>query len=232
MDLLLLSNSRNQRGYLEDYLAAIEDVAGGAREAVFVPYARLSHWDQYELMVSEALQPLGIRVRSLHRARSPVLAVASAKMILVGGGNTFHLLHQCRRRGLLGPIAKRVRAGAAYVGWSAGSNLACPTIRTTNDMPVIDPGGLEALNLVRFQLNPHYLNYSPPGFRGETRDQRLAEFTLCNPRVPVLGLPEGDYVRVAGKKMSLCGPKPAKWFLGARAPKTVQPGPLRPPSAR
>jgi dipeptidase E len=229
MELLLLSNSRNQRGYLEDYLAAIREIAAGAREAVFVPYARLSAWDEYAAMVSGALKPLGIRVASLHRTRDAIAAVEKAKLILVGGGNTFHLLYQCRKRGLLKPIARRVRAGTPYIGWSAGSNLACPTIRTTNDMPIVDPGGLDALDLIDFQLNPHYLNFAPPGFRGETRDQRIGEFAQYNPRVPVLGIPEGDWIRVAGSKMTLCGPKQAVWFYGPRAPKAVKPGPLRRP---
>jgi dipeptidase E len=229
MQLLLLSNSRNERGYLEDYRAAISAIAAGAREALFVPYARLSQWDEYRTLVADALEPIGIRVASVHRSRNAVEAISNAKMILVGGGNTFHLLHQCRKRGLLGPIARRVRAGIPYVGWSAGSNLACPTIRTTNDMPIVDPGGLEALGLVDFQLNPHYVNFVQPNFRGETRDQRLAEFTTCNPRMPVLGLPEGDYVRVSGSRLTLAGPKPAKWFLGTQPPKRVRPGPLKRP---
>jgi dipeptidase E len=229
MQLLLLSNSRNERGYLEDYLGAISAIAAGVREALFIPYARLDQWDDYAALVGDALEPIGIRVASVHRSRSAATAVGNAKLILVGGGNTFHLLHQCRKRGLLGPMARRVRAGTPYVGWSAGSNLACPTIRTTNDMPIVDPCSLDALGLVDFQVNPHYLNFAPPNFRGETRDQRLAEFTALNPRMPVLGLPEGDYVRVSGKKLTLVGPKPARWFMGTRPPKSVRAGLLQRP---
>jgi dipeptidase E len=146
---------------------------------------------------------------------------------VVGGGNTFSLLHHCRRRGLLPLIAERIRSGdARYLGWSAGTNIACPTIRTTNDMPVIDPQGFDALGLVPFQINPHYTNALPAGHRGETRDQRLAEFTRLEPTVPVLGLPEGDWLRVSGRELVLGGPRAASWFLGAAAPQQVTQGTL------
>lgn len=137
-------------------------------------------------------------------------------LILVGGGNTFQLLKECRERGLLKAIRRRVRAGARYLGWSAGANLACPTIRSTNDMPIVDPGGLDALGLLPFQINAHYLSVALPGHHGETRDQRLAEFARVNPRLPVLGLPEGDWLRVCGRSVTLGGPHPAVWFHGKR----------------
>lgn len=112
------------------------------------------------------------------------------------------------------------------LGWSAGSNLACPTIRTTNDMPIFDPGSLDAIGLVAFQLNPHYSNALPTGIRGETRDQRIAEFTRVDPNVPVLGLPEGNWVRVRGSATTLHGPHPSAWFHGAAEPRTLSEGPL------
>ncbi|HVJ22716.1 MAG TPA: dipeptidase PepE, partial [Burkholderiales bacterium] len=139
-----------------------------------------------------------------------------AELIVVGGGNTFQLLRECRNRKLLAEIARRVRSGTKYLGWSAGANLACPTIRTTNDMPIVDPGRLDALGLLPFQLNPHYLSVALPGHHGETRDQRLAEFARVNPHLPVLGLPEGDWLRIAGKSVTLGGPHPAIWFHGKR----------------
>lgn len=111
----------------------------------------------------------------------------------------------------------------------AGANLACPTIKTTNDMPIADPGGLEALGLVPFQINPHYTNAHPPGHQGETRDQRLAEFALVNPGLPVVGLPEGDWLRISGASVALCGPHPAVLFAGKTGPAPLQPGPLRLP---
>jgi dipeptidase E len=138
-------------------------------------------------------------------------------------------LKEVRTRGLLEAISRRVSAGIPYVGWSAGANLACPTIKTTNDMPIVDPGGLDALGLVPFQINPHYTNAHPPGHQGETRDQRLAEFAQVNPDLPVVGLPEGDWLRVSGGTLELHGPHPAVLFSGTAAPAAVRPGPLRLP---
>lgn len=230
MDLLLLSNSTGDAGYLAHARDAITELAAGCKTACFVPFAGVTRdWDTYEALVRDALSPMGIHVRSLHHAADAEAArqvVDMAQLIVVGGGNTFRLLQCLRERDLLAPIAARVRSGGArYVGWSAGANLACPTICTTNDMPVANPGGLDALGLVEFQINPHYFNVVLPGFRGETRDQRLAEFTTLHPEVPVLGLPEGSWIRVRGARMDLGGAHTSRWFLGTRI-QDVQPGPL------
>jgi len=216
MDLLLLSNSRTPGGYLTDYLPAIRELAGGKPRAAFIPFAGVAiTWEEYRAKVQEAL-PFAISED-----------VEKADLIIVGGGNTFHLLHHVRKRGWLKLIAQRVREGKAkYLGWSAGANLACPTIKTTNDMPVIDPGGLEALGLVPFQINPHYTNASPPGHQGETRNQRLEEFSRVNPDLPVIGLPEGDWIRVSKSSTILSGPHPAMWFTAGRDPQPITPGPL------
>lgn len=231
MDLLLLSNSASDSGYLVHAADAITELADGRREALFVPYAGVTRtWDDYAIQVRQAFAPLGIAVRSLHEAPDALHAVQDASLIVVGGGNTFRLLQTLRDQALLAPLADRVRSGAArYIGWSAGSNLASPTIRTTNDMPVVDPGGFDALNLVPFQMNPHYYNVVIEGFRGETRDQRLAEFTTLSPNVPVLGLPEGDWVRVRGTDYALHGEHTARWFLGDRT-WDVTAGPLQMPT--
>ncbi|SDD90874.1 dipeptidase E [Cupriavidus sp. YR651] len=218
MDLLLLSNSTSDDGYLVHAADAITELADGQTEALFVPFAGVTRdWDEYAAQVREAFAPLGIAIRSLHEEKDALAAVNAARLILVGGGNTFRLLQVLRQQGLLAPMAARVRSGAArYIGWSAGSNLATPTIRTTNDMPVVDPGGFDALGLVPFQINPHYFNVLVPGFRGETRDQRLAEFTTMSPATPVLGLPEGDWVRVSDDRYTLHGAHAARWFLGTQ----------------
>ncbi len=151
------------------------------------------------------------------------------ELIIVGGGNTFQLLKQCRERGVLQAIHSRVSQGKAkYLGWSAGANLACPTIKTTNDMPIVDPGSLEALGLIPFQVNPHYVSVSLPGHHGETRDERLEEFAHANPDLPVIGLPEGDWIRVAGNSIELRGPHRAMWFEGARPPTPIGAGRLPP----
>ena len=227
MNLLLLSNSTTDAGYLTWALPAIRTWAQGRRRAAFVPYAGVTRaWDDYAKLVQDALAPLAIEVMSVHHAADPRRAITEAELVLVGGGNTFHLLHHCRGEGLLAAIAQAVRGGTPYLGWSAGSNLACPTIRTTNDMPIVDPGGLDALGLVPFQVNPHYTNALPAGVRGETRNQRIAEFTRVNPRVPVLGLPEGNWVRVEGAAFTVHGPQPSIWFLGDAEPRPVAEGPL------
>lgn len=145
---------------------------------------------------------------------------------MVGGGNTFALLRQCRDRGLLDQIRSRVRDGMPYVGWSAGSNMACPTIRTTNDMPIVETGGFDALHLIDYQVNPHFTNELPAGHQGETREQRLAEYLVANPSMRVLGLPEGDWVRVDQGVHHLVGPKPAFWFQAGAAPVTLSAGPI------
>jgi dipeptidase E len=215
MELLLLSSSRTPAGYFTDYLAEIERFIASVRRAVFVPFAAVAlPWDEYAKRVSEAL--------SLEL--QPIEKLDDADLIVVGGGNTFQLLRECRTRGLLKPIAQRVREGKSkYLGWSAGANLACPTIKTTNDMPIVDPGGLDALGLIAFQINAHYFNFTLPGHHGETRNDRLAEFQRVNAGLPVLGLPEGDWLRVSGARVELAGAREAVWFEGEKAPAAVSP---------
>ena len=208
MELLLLSSSRTPAGYFTDYLPEIREFTRGVKRAAFIPFAAVGlPWDRYAARVRKAT---GLALQVVDRT------LGDADLIVVGGGNTFQLLKECRERGLLEAIRQRVRGGARYLGWSAGANLACPTIRTTNDMPIVDPGGLDALGLLPFQLNPHYFNVSLPGHHGETRDQRLAEFARVNPQLRVLGLPEGDWLRVSGPRATLGGPHPAVWFQGKR----------------
>lgn len=229
MQLLLLSNSTSDAGYLTHALGVIAELAHGLGEAVFIPYAGVTRaWDEYEARVAEALLPIGLAVRSVHHASDPAGRVRDARLVLVGGGNTFNLLHQCRRSGVLAVLRERAREGLRYAGWSAGANLACPTICTTNDMPVIDPNGFDALGLIPFQINPHYTNASLPGHRGETRDQRLAEFLALNTTVPILALPEGGWLRVSGDAMALGGTQAALWMRHGREPAKLPVGPLQP----
>jgi len=234
MNLLLLSNSTSDAGYLTHALPWIRDWAAArdhGHEALLVPFAGVTRsWDDYEALVAGALAPLGLAVRSVHREADGAAAVRSARLILVGGGNTFALLGHLRTRGLLAPLAERVRSGeASYLGWSAGSNVACPTIRTTNDMPVTDPGGLDAMGLVSFQINAHYTDAHPPGHRGETRQQRLGEFTTLHPTTAVLGLPEGCGLQLRGDSATLLGDAPSRLFLGAEAPRLLAAGPFNLP---
>ena len=233
MRVLLLSNSTSENGFLVDWLPLLDEFLRGVRNVLFVPYAGVVHsWDSYETRVREALVPLGIAIASVHRAADAVAAVRSAECVMVGGGNTFNLLRLCRVNRLLPAIEQCVQAGGRYVGWSAGANLACPTIRTTNDMPVVDPEGFDALGLVPFQINPHFTDAMPPGHHGETRTQRLAEFTALNPAVPVLALPEGCFVRVDGGAMRYGGRSDGAWLVHGAAPIAVAPGPLHPRGLR
>jgi dipeptidase E len=218
-NLVLLSNSRTENGWLVDHIPAIRELADGRKRAFFVPYAVLgTPWEEITAAFFGVLKEL-VREDDL----------AKADLVVVSGGNTFQLLAEVRRRGLLEKIKSKVGAGARYVGWSAGANLACPTIKTTNDMPIVDPGGLDALGLVPFQINPHYSNAHPQGHQGETRDQRLAEYALANPDVPVVGLPEGDWLRVSGATVELRGPHPAAIFSARGRGVAVPGGPLRLP---
>ena len=217
MKLLLLSSSRTPAGYLTDYLGDIKPFTAEVRRAVFIPFAAVSlSWDEYAKRVEDAIGfPL-----------YPVNELPNADLVVVGGGNTFQLLKQCRERGLLNVIQQKAKSGTRYLGWSAGANLACPTIKTTNDMPIVDPGSLDALGLVPFQINPHYLSVALPGHHGETRDDRLAEFARMNPELPVFALPEGSWIRVAGEAAELRGPHAAMLFHGTKPAARLSPGPI------
>jgi dipeptidase E len=223
--LLLLSNSRNPgQGYLAHPLEAIREFLGPVRELIFVPYAGVQiPAEQYAGQVRMALAPLGISVRAVTDSDGPVSLVRGAEAVAVGGGNSFQLLKRMYETGLLEEVRARVLAGMPYLGWSAGANLACPTIRTTNDMPVVQPPSFAALNLVAFQINPHYTDMVIPDHGGETRDQRIAEFLALNPGVPVLGLREGTWLEVHGRRISLHGPHPARLFEAGREARELGP---------
>ncbi len=224
--LLLLSNSRNPGGaYLAHARKAIARFLGPAAEdALFIPYAGVRiGWDEYLGRVAAALRPAGVVVRGIHRAGDAVAAVRGAGAILVGGGNTWQLLDQLYGHGLVRALRLRVLEGAPYVGWSAGSGVAAPTIRTTNDMPIVAPPSLDALGLVPFQVNAHYTEAKLPRHGGETRVDRLLEFCAVNPATPVVALREGSWLRVEEGRAVLEGPKRALVYLG-EARHVVKPG--------
>jgi dipeptidase E len=228
MELLLLSSSRVAgHGYLDAYEGELAALLGARSRAAFLPYAGVTlGWDEYTALVAERLAKLGCAVEGLHRAADPAAAVAAAEVVIVGGGNSFNLLKEVHERGLVAPIRARLAAGGRYLGWSAGANLACPTIRTTNDMPIVEPPTLAALGLIGFQINPHYTDAVAAGHMGESRDQRLAEFLVANPAVPVLGLREGSAVHARDGRLRLAGPHPAKLFRHGLPPAELSPGPL------
>lgn len=227
MRLLLISNSTNAgEAYLDYPKKNIEDFLGTKKvKALFIPYAAVTFsYDDYEKKVQERFREVGHDVISIHRFADPVKAVNDAEAIVVGGGNTWMLIKCLIDNKLIIPVRKRVKAGVPYIGWSAGSNVACPTIRTTNDMPVTEPSSFRAFNLVPFQINPHYLDANPAGHAGETREQRIQEYIEVNPGVFVAGLREGTMFLVEGKKLSLIGPRNARIFERGSEPFEANPG--------
>lgn len=226
MHLLLFSNSTMPGApYLAWTRPWFDPFLENSGEILFVPYAAAdASYDAYTRRVNEGLSV--DRVIGIHTIADKAAALGRAHAILVGGGNTFCLLRRCQEEGLLGPIRDAVVAGAKYAGWSAGANLACPTIKTTNDMPVVATDGLDALGLVPYQINPHYTEQTIPGHGGESRSERLREFLVCNPESTVLGLPEGMLVEVEGQSTTLRGTGEARLFRAGTDPVVLSPGTL------
>ncbi|MBT8399981.1 MAG: dipeptidase PepE [Rhodothermia bacterium] len=225
-DLLLLSNSTNHRQpYLGHAIPLIGSFLGPDVDTVaFVPYAGVTvDYDRYANLVAEKFAAAGFSVVSVHESRDPADVVRGADAIAVGGGNTFRLIERLYEFGLRKAIREEVLAGKPYIGWSAGSNVACPTIRTTNDMPIVEPPGFDALDLVPFQINPHYLDSHPEKHQGETREQRIMEFIELNPNTYVVGLREGSTMEVRGGKATLHGDKPCRVFVSGQEPREVGP---------
>ena len=162
------------------------------KNPIFIPYAGVSiNYDDYTKRVNEGLKNLNIQVKGIHEFSNPLQAIKGSDAILVGGGNTFELLNQLYKNNLIESIQDKVNKGCPYIGWSAGSNVACPTIRTTNDMPISFPESFKALNLVDFQINAHYTEEVIPNHGGESRKQRLEEYLNLNTVSQVMCLPEG-----------------------------------------
>lgn len=184
------------------------------KTVLFVPYA-LKKYDDYTKTVSDALTKWGYKVEGIHTHGDPVEAFKKAEAIFIGGGNTFVLTKTLYEKNLIETIRERVlNDHIPYIGSSAGTNIATRSIHTTNDMPVTYPPSFDALKLVPFNINPHYLETDPnTKHKGETRDERIGEFVDYH-KIPVLGLREGTVVFVDGEKVSLVGPFPAKLFKG------------------
>jgi dipeptidase E len=223
-NLMLLSTSKLFGGrYLDFAFGAVTELLHGCGRLLFVPYAVRDH-AQYTANVRAAFEPAGIAVTGLNEVAGPADAVRQAEAVFIGGGNSFRLLRALQEQGLIDAIRQRVRAGMPYMGSSAGSNMACPSLRTTNDMPIVQPVSFAALNLIPFQLNPHYQDPDTSSqHMGETREKRITEFLEEND-VPVLGLREGCWLRVTGDTAALGGIKGARLFTRAHPPAELIPG--------
>ncbi|MDR2848550.1 MAG: dipeptidase PepE [Bacteroidales bacterium] len=224
MKLLLISNSTNAgEAYLDYPKMDIRNFLGNSPvRALFVPYAAVSFsYDEYEARVENRFAEIGHHVVGIHRASDAVKAVEQAEAIVVGGGNTWKLVQMLQQNRLMDAIRKKVQTGTPYIGWSAGSNVACPTLRTTNDMPVVQPESFDTLNLVPFQINPHYTDAHPAGHGGETREDRIREFIELNPDVYVVGLREATMLRYEDGKLRLTGDRKARIFKKGFEPKEL-----------
>lgn len=214
MQLLLLSNSTIKgQPYLGWPKLYLKEFLIGVKSIVFVPYAGVTiSYDNYTQSVVNALSEFDLEIRGVHTLENKQEEIRHVDCVMVGGGNTFSLLKKLQEENLITAIYEAVDNGAKYVGWSAGSNIACPTIKTTNDMPVEQPQSFNALDLINFQINPHFTNATIPNHGGETREMRLKEYLVKNLSSKVVGLPEGMLIEVKGKSVKLKGEGEAYLF--------------------
>ena len=222
--ILLISNSTLYgSGYLDHAEDEIRSFLGAVKRVLFVPYALFDR-DKYAATAQKRFEKMGYELTSVHTAANPVEAVNDTEAIFIGGGNTFRLLKTLYDFDLPGPIRERVAGGMPYIGSSAGSNVAAPTIKTTNDMPIVQPQSFNALCLVSFQINPHYLDPDPGSkHMGETREERIVQFLEEND-TPVVGLREGAMLRIEHGKTILRGSTGARIFRKGLAPVEIVPG--------
>ncbi|MBR8742116.1 dipeptidase PepE [Nocardiopsis sp. MG754419] len=219
-ELLLLSNSTNHgRGYLDHAWETVEDFLDGRDTVAFVPFADGDH-AAYTARVAQAFEARGLRVIGVPADPGAARVLDQAHAVFVGGGNTFRLVSTLHSTGLMGDLRRRVHEGLPYMGASAGTNITAPTLRTTNDMPIVEPASFATLGFLPFQINPHYLDADPDStHKGETRETRLREFLEAND-VDVLGLREGAHLRVRG-----AGSGVAEAVVGGEAVQPHAPGP-------
>jgi dipeptidase E len=222
--ILLISNSTLYgSGYLDHAAAEIRDFLGNLPRVAFVPFA-LHDLDGYTATARDRFRAMGYELTSVHAAADARKALNDSNAVFIGGGNTFRLLKALYDFDFLGTIRRLVNDGMPYIGSSAGANVAAPTIKTTNDMPIVQPPSFEALGLVPFQINPHYLD-PDPDFRhmGETREVRIMQF-LEEDSTPVVGLREGAMLRIEGSSTTLKGSTGARIFRKGLEPVEMKPG--------
>jgi dipeptidase E len=208
------------KAYLEHAQSAMVDfLPASVSQGLFIPYAGVRFsYQNYTEKVRKAVSELGIQLSSIDQFCDPIRAVKEAEFIVVGGGNTFHLLYKLYEKHIIDAIRDRVLEGIPYIGWSAGSNVACPTIMTSNDMPIVSPPSFLALNLVPFQINPHYTEAQISGHHGETREERLQEYLIIHPDETVVGLREGGILEIHGNQIRLIGDNTLRIFKHRQAP--------------
>ncbi len=222
MQQLLLASTSTVYGkpYLGYLLPELAAFFKGVEEVVFIPYARPSglSYDAYTEVAKKAFNNIHIAIKGIHEFDSPQEAIMQAKGIFTGGGNSFVLLNELYQLDLLGVLKQRISQGIPYFGTSAGSNIAGPTIMTTNDMPIVYPPAFQSLGLIPFNINPHYIDPDPDSTHmGETRETRIKEYLVFN-EIPVIGLREGSWLSVKGTQITLKGKLHARWFQTAEKP--------------
>ena len=214
--ILAFSSSRaGNGGYLEMALPVIKDFLATERplSIAFIPFAAVDNkYEEYTEMVRIALTNLSHTITTVTE-NNPKETIQNCDVIMIGGGNTFKLLHHIHAYQLLDIIRDKVNKGIPYIGWSAGSNITGPGIGTTNDMPIIEPKSFNALGFLPFQINPHYVNIIAATFNGETRDQRLQEFIAMNPGLPIVALPEGTALQLNGTQLTFIGNQNGYLFM-------------------
>ena len=222
MQKLILASTSTVYGkpYLTYIFDALKAHFKGVKEIIFIPFARpsgLTH-DEYTKVAADAFAQIGIKVKGIHTFEKPVEALKQAEGFFTGGGNSFVLLNDLYKNGLLKPLKKEVMQGKPYFGTSAGSNIAGQNIMNTNDMPIVYPPSFDALGLIPFNINPHYLDPIPNSkHMGETRETRIKEYLVYN-TLPVIGLREGNWLEVNGEDIILRGEPKARWFEPNKEP--------------
>lgn len=227
MKLLLISNSTMAGEPFLDYPKnEIRKFLGGKSvTALFIPFAAVTFsYDEYCGKVEDRFSEIGHHIQGIHTFSDKQKAVEDAEAIVIGGGNTWQLLKMLRQFRLLNPIREKVFNSTPYIGWSAGANVACPTLRTTNDMPIVDPKGFDCIGLIPYQINPHYLDAHAQGHAGETRQQRIEEFIEVNHDVYVAGLREGSMMKIENDNIELLGNRPCRIFKKGHEPVELYPG--------
>ena len=225
--LIIASTSTlHGRGYLEYLLPTLTEHFAGCTSLIFIPYARpggMSH-DDYTARVAAFFTKLNITVKGIHEFADPIAALTDAEAVFTGGGNTFLLVSQLHKTGVMGALAAAIDRGVPYLGSSAGSNICGLTMQTTNDMPIVYPPSFKTLGAIPFNLNPHYQDPQPGSTHmGETRETRIKEFHQFNTQ-PVLGLREGSWLEVNGDTILLKGDLPARLFRYGMEPVEIDAG--------